>query len=353
MGFQPQGDLPEGIIIPPPVAGNCTDCDYDYEYQDTQNPDVEQDRSNRVVLNRPRGDLEQQPRVQQAPSQNRGQDLNQPITDPPLPRRPASEPGFSQSFNAFPAAPAFQPSRPEQETFSRGSIRLSPVSRPDPEIPQARPASEIPQARPAPIVSEPEESENSEFSNFPARNNPARARSNSKPAPRSQIKEQTQGFSRPSSIPREQVSRVTPQPQDDRQINIFRQPAQIQQEPILPAFSTPSNFNSFPQVQAGSNLPSRPSTGSRFSPVAQEVRQEVPELRQRVPDVRQEIPEVLPKSALEIVDFNQLVQQFQGARSGQQQQQQQPQFQSFQDTGAQLFNPSQARFSTENFPVRY
>jgi hypothetical protein len=32
MGFQPQGDLPEGIIIPPPVSGNCTDCgDYDYE----------------------------------------------------------------------------------------------------------------------------------------------------------------------------------------------------------------------------------------------------------------------------------------------------------------------------------
>jgi hypothetical protein len=33
MGFQPAGDLPEGIIIPPPVSGNCTDdCgDYDYE----------------------------------------------------------------------------------------------------------------------------------------------------------------------------------------------------------------------------------------------------------------------------------------------------------------------------------
>ena len=32
MGFQPQGDLPEGIIIPPPVSGNCTDCgDYDYD----------------------------------------------------------------------------------------------------------------------------------------------------------------------------------------------------------------------------------------------------------------------------------------------------------------------------------
>ena len=349
MGFQPQGDLPEGIIIPPPVAGNCTDCDYDYDYQDKQNPDVEQDRSNRVVLNRSRGDLEQQPRVQQAPSQNRGQDLNQPITDPPLPRRPASEPGFSQSFSAFPAAPAFQPRRPEQETFSRGSIRLSPVSRPEPEIPQARPA---------PAVSQPEESENSDFSSFPARNNPARARSNSRPAPRSQIQEQTQGFSRPSSIPREQVSRVSPQSQDDRQINIFRQPAQVQQEPILPAFSTPSNFNSFPQVQAGSNLPSRPSTGLRSSPVAQQVRQEVPEVRQRNPDERQGIPEALPKSALEIVDFNQLVQQFQGARSGQQQQQQQqqqlqPQFQSFQDTGAQRFNPSQARFSTENFPVRY
>ena len=32
MGFQPQGDLPDGIIIPPPVAGNCTECDYDYDY---------------------------------------------------------------------------------------------------------------------------------------------------------------------------------------------------------------------------------------------------------------------------------------------------------------------------------
>ena len=28
MGFQPEGDLPEGIIVPPPVNG--TDDDYDY-----------------------------------------------------------------------------------------------------------------------------------------------------------------------------------------------------------------------------------------------------------------------------------------------------------------------------------
>ena len=33
MGFQPQGDLPDGIIIPPPVVGNCTECDYDYDYE--------------------------------------------------------------------------------------------------------------------------------------------------------------------------------------------------------------------------------------------------------------------------------------------------------------------------------
>ena len=32
MGFQPEGDLPDGIVIPPPVEGNCTDCNYDYDY---------------------------------------------------------------------------------------------------------------------------------------------------------------------------------------------------------------------------------------------------------------------------------------------------------------------------------
>ena len=39
MGFAPSGDLPDGIVIPEPVANNCTDpdgepCDYDYDYPD-------------------------------------------------------------------------------------------------------------------------------------------------------------------------------------------------------------------------------------------------------------------------------------------------------------------------------
>ena len=48
MGFQPEGDLPDGIVIPPPVENNCTDCDYDYDY-----PEVSpSEEARRQVVNR-------------------------------------------------------------------------------------------------------------------------------------------------------------------------------------------------------------------------------------------------------------------------------------------------------------
>merc|ERR1711892_1406609 len=43
MGFQPEGDSPDGIVIPPPVVGNCTDCTYDYDY------DISQEEETKLV----------------------------------------------------------------------------------------------------------------------------------------------------------------------------------------------------------------------------------------------------------------------------------------------------------------
>ena len=51
MGFQPQGDLPEGIIIPPPVSGNCTDCgDYDYNDGERSGGEEEQKEPDRFQV---------------------------------------------------------------------------------------------------------------------------------------------------------------------------------------------------------------------------------------------------------------------------------------------------------------
>merc|ERR1711953_1536642 len=78
MGFQPEGDLSEGIVIPPPVEGNCTDCSYDYDYQEDET---------RQVVNRARTSNSDQSRDSaRRVNQVRGQQVSQPITPPPLPR---------------------------------------------------------------------------------------------------------------------------------------------------------------------------------------------------------------------------------------------------------------------------
>ena len=90
MGFRPEGDLPEGIIIPPPVEGDCTDadgkeCDYnDYDY----GGETAEEETRRGIVNKARsGNNEQAVASERVnPNQNRGQQVSPPITPAPLPR---------------------------------------------------------------------------------------------------------------------------------------------------------------------------------------------------------------------------------------------------------------------------
>ena len=69
MGFQPEGDLPEGIVVPPPVFNNNTEAQ-DYDYNDVDSTGDENTKippSRFVVENRARGNAKPLP-----PSQNRG-----------------------------------------------------------------------------------------------------------------------------------------------------------------------------------------------------------------------------------------------------------------------------------------
>ena len=82
MGFQPEGDLPDGIVVPPPVVGNAT-FDYDYDTGDYVDLDQREDpRSQGVdansvrVQNRARGNSAAP--IPGAPSQNRGQNIRRP-----------------------------------------------------------------------------------------------------------------------------------------------------------------------------------------------------------------------------------------------------------------------------------
>ena len=122
--------------MPPPVPGNDTSEDYS-DYQDnTPNDDVSPQIPNDprfVVENRARGAVPVQARpprptssaqitTTEEPSQNRGQDLRQPVTPRPRARTPA------------PPVPAARPS----------AARLAPTSRP---APNARPVP-VPATRP-------------------------------------------------------------------------------------------------------------------------------------------------------------------------------------------------------------
>ena len=88
MGFQPEGDLPEGIIVPPPVIGNATE---DYDYDDgsddatSSSRFVDIDASQVRVENRARGGA-LPPSRRPPPSQNRGQTIEPPVTERPRSR---------------------------------------------------------------------------------------------------------------------------------------------------------------------------------------------------------------------------------------------------------------------------
>lgn len=103
------GDLPEGIVVPPPVPGNDTSADYDYDEGVPPNevvtsslpsPPIDIDSQRFVVENRARGIGATIPTRSNnfdsfEPTQNRGQSLQRPVTPPPRPRIPELRPKVS------------------------------------------------------------------------------------------------------------------------------------------------------------------------------------------------------------------------------------------------------------------
>jgi len=166
LGFQPTGDLPLGIVVPVVPGGNDTGSsggDYDQESNfdyvqevldiPTPLPQFNEQGSRLAVKNRARGSVPnspssgrfQQQNIPKEPTQNRGQDLRQPVTPRPLPRtavpsRPANIPSGLQSIPRRPDGlpTAAVPSRePQLAPFSffqslgdpRRPANISPVPR--------------------------------------------------------------------------------------------------------------------------------------------------------------------------------------------------------------------------------
>ena len=273
MGFQPEGDLPEGIVIPPPVQGNCTDCTYDYDYEEVGGAE----EARRAAVSRARGSTSDQTvsRVEGRVNQGRGQQLAQPLTPAPLPRQPQP----ARSRPAPPPPQPFQPTPiPAQPVRVRGGSRArgavqrqrgssgrSPAGRPAPQT-AATPSRPAPPP-PAPATRPSPPQKTGEFANFPSRGGAASA-------------------GRPA------VS--------GRTRNRQRLGQQQQQRPAAPAFS--------------SFIPNQQTIQPAFasSPAAPPPR---PALTFQAPQPRPAPPANLPKSALEVVDFNQLLQEFQGRQS--------------------------------------
>merc|ERR1712212_531357 len=337
MGFAPSGDLPDGIVIPEPVANNCTDadgneCDYDYDY-----PDISpEEESRRQIVNRARNNANEQSGNRDRPNrnQNRGQQISQPITPAPLPRqnrpvagqssRPqAPPPARTNTFSSFQPAPPRQAAPPRQLAPSRQTAparQSAPPRQPAPQPafqpaaflptpPPSKPASGVPKnpgssplnpargrgssgqggsssrARPAPQASRPQASRPSApvpsqpqaaqagrlssstgFSNFPARGGG--------------------GTSRQQVAPRAPPRQAAPP----------RQSAPRLQERPAPALPPPSFQNFGQQANAQSNFQTRPAA---------------PPPRPAL--TFQDTPSSpLPPSALEVVDFNELLGVFQG-----------------------------------------
>ena len=132
MGFQPQGDLPEGIVVPPPVVGNAT-FDYDYDTGDyVDYPDPRPDprdtgAGEEFVINQNRARGNSAAPIRGAPSQNRGQNVRAPTT-PVLRQR--DEPRSSILPTPVPASRTRFQSQPAIEQQPR---RQSQAQRPRPQ----------------------------------------------------------------------------------------------------------------------------------------------------------------------------------------------------------------------------
>merc|ERR1711953_371556 len=291
MGFQPEGDLSEGIVIPPPVEGNCTDCSYDYDYQEDET---------RQVVNRARTSNSDQSRDSaRRVNQVRGQQVSQPITPPPLPRSQQQQRQQQQQ----------QRQQQQQQTPSL-SFEPTPLpqSRAQPPAPAPLRSRGVAPSRsriPAPQRQAPSSS-GTGFANFPARNSGGGGLSQNTP-PRSRVA--VPSAPARSRIPPREIPR-----QQQRQSQFQNFSPQKQTPNLKPAFA------------------SRPAVPSRPALTFQDPTSTPPATSP---------PSVIPKSALEVVDFNQLLQEFQGrSLSG----------------GNSQFSPEPAVppvFQTNNFPARF
>ena len=393
MGFQPEGDLPEGIVIPPPVQGNCTECDYDYDYDYALAARVQADKNN---VNRARNPANARP-VQ--PNQNRGLDFEQPVT----PARPeVSRPVAAPAFSSFP----------------RQQAPAAPARRP---APQRQAAPQPPQRQPAPARQA--SGQQSAFSSFPAQRQPAPApqRQPSQPAflptpaaPRqsSQVSLRSQsrapapvrapehtralpsrlaanaaptggskrtggggGSARFSNFPARKaagevgsrpVARApaarAPAPVPRTPAPVARAPAPVPRTPAPAPVSLPA-FTSFAAVGAPSQNAGRAAASPQ--PLRQAAPQSRPALtfqdsivaRPPQPAAKPQQRPNIPKSALEIFDFDQLVQEFQGSRARSQAAPssfpQRPAPSTFQQQQRQPAAASPSFLGFENFPVKY
>lgn len=160
LGFQPVGDLPDGIVIPKPVFNNFTEGE---ENADDGSFQEEQQESPRVrVENRAR--VVAQQRQQTPPNQNRGQELELPVTPTPQPRRPVFTRHQQVAQTPPPVRlipqpePVAQPKSfhtdPYQTSFGVNPVRVSAPTRPTPAPRRSQPVAPV--RSPVPVRDEPE-----------------------------------------------------------------------------------------------------------------------------------------------------------------------------------------------------
>ena len=402
MGFRPEGDLPEGIIIPPPVEGDCTDaegkeCDYnDYDY----GGETAEEETRRGIVNKARsGNNEQAVASERVnPNQNRGQQVSPPITPAPLSRLQTP-----QSNRVQQSPRGQQSNRGQQSTRLQASppVQQSPRAQQSSRVQQRPQAPQAPRFRPPPAPQP-------AFSAFPA--SPAAPQPAFQSAPQQQAflptpppqkSPSSSALKNPGSSPlnpsrgrgasgrgRPQAAPSRPQAAPSRQASSRPPPppAQRSSRPSSPSSSSSGGFSNFPA--RGGGAPSRPrqeAPQAQERPRQQASRQSSPRLQERPapalpppsfqnfkqaasqtgfssrpapPPFRpaltfQDTPASdLPPSALEVVDFNELLGVFQGQSSP-------PRFSPSQSGRA---FPAQAAvprdrslpgvFQSANFPVR-
>jgi len=246
MGFQPEGDLPEGIVIPPPVEGNCTDCSYDYDYEEEQTSQQVVNRARTITGDQTRDSVRRL-------NQSRGEQVKQPVTIPPLPRSQQQQQQLSVSFEPTP----LPQSKPQPQAKAPLRSKGAGPSRSRKTAPQ----------------SQRQASSSLDFANFPAREGSG-GRSSNVPS-----------RSRVVGLPVSVRPRAPPQ---EKSIQLQRQFQNFatRRQNIKPAFS------------------SRPAVPSRPALTFQDPTSP--------PPPSSSLSSNIPKSALEVVDFNQLLQEFQG-----------------------------------------